>query len=623
MFPGSFPIGIRRVIPVLSLSIFAMAGYSQDVATSSAQTAQYDPGSTPLIKAYSEEVVVDVVVTDKKGDPVTSLSRDHFRVLEDGKSQQFRFFKERGVVDSAQASQASNPPLPQHAYSNRTVMGDEDQSAPLVLLLDDLNTPVKDQMYMRKQILAFLKLIPPGTRVALFDLNLSMRVLAGFTTDTSAIAAAVMDTTSIKSSGMLYKDNYSENPVVAAIEELQQQNLGDALARMTDAQRDERRLELRVTYTLDAIDALSKYLAGLPGRKNVVWFSASFPLDLAPKTISTAPGSTGGTPASNSGHGNGPEISSEVVYADFSLQLRHTTSLLSTSRIAVYPVDVRGVQPENVEDVENGAVSRNTSSSQFAKARGNLQMNFIQNLNSEENSMKDMAKDTGGEAFLNGNDQSKALGKALQSASSYYEIAYVPAHARDGKYHMINVKVDSPGARAAYRQGYYGVDPGKLPQNGKVVGDPLKPELQLGWPPSTQIPFYVQIVPLVPQPDLSDRSKRNGDFGVKIDGAVVRYAIDWGIDIAGLQTTTTADGHHEGKISFGGVAYDSDGKLLNSLLNTTDLNLTGPRFAQISAKGLAFHQELDLPKANVVLRVALIDRISGRTGSLEIPLPVK
>jgi VWFA-related protein len=69
-----------------------------------------------------------------------------------------------------------------------------------------------------------------------------------------------------------------------------------------------------------------------------------------------------------------------------------------------------------------------------------------------------MAKDTGGEAFLNGNDQSKALGKALQSASSYYEIAYVPAHARDGKYHTINVKVDLPGARAAYRQGYYGVD---------------------------------------------------------------------------------------------------------------------------------------------------------------------
>jgi hypothetical protein len=163
----------------------------------------------------------------------------------------------------------------------------------------------------------------------------------------------------------------------------------------------------------------------------------------------------------------------------------------------------------------------------------------------------------------------------------------------------------------------------KLPQNGKVAGDPLKPEFQLGWPPSTQIPFYVQIVPLVPQPDLSDRSKRNGDFGVKIDGAVVRYAIDWDIDIAGLQTTTTADGHHEGKISFGGVAYDSEGKLRNSLLNTTDINLTGQRFAQISAKGLAFHQELDLPKANVVLRVALIDRINGRTGSLEIPLPVK
>jgi VWFA-related protein len=194
MNPECFLIGIRRVIPVLSLSLLAMAGYSQGVATPSAQTAQSKAGSAYL-KAYTEEVVVDVVVTDRKGDTVRNISRDHFRVLEDGKPQEFRFFRERGAADAdaVQPAQASRP-LPQHVYSNRTAAGTEEQSAPLVLLLDGLNTSVKDQMYIRKQALAFLKLIPPGTRVALFDLNLGMKVLAGFTTDTSVIAAAVADT---------------------------------------------------------------------------------------------------------------------------------------------------------------------------------------------------------------------------------------------------------------------------------------------------------------------------------------------------------------------------------------------------------------------------------------------
>ena len=429
----------------------------------------------------------------------------------------------------------------------------------------------------------------------------------------------------MKSSDMLDRDNHVDDPVVAAVKEQQAQSQGDALARMTEARRDERRLEQRATYTLDAFNALCKYLAGTPGRKNVVWFSDSFPIDLAPKTVTTTQGSSEQTADNNPNEKTG-QITLDLIYADFSGEVRHTTSLLSASRIAVYPVDVRGVQPETADDAENGKVPSSRppvkDSAAFAAARRNLHNDFVETHNAEENSMRDIAKDTGGEAFLNDNDQTRALGKVLQSASSYYEIAYVPAHARDGKYHTINVKVDSPGSKAAYRQGYYGDDPDKLSKNMKVA-DALTSELQLGRPPSTQIPFYVRVVPLVPQPDLSDRSRRNGDFGVKIDGPVVRYAIDWGIDIAGLQTTSTADGHYEGKFSFGGVAYDSDGKLRNSLLNTADLNLAGQRFAQASTNGMAFHQELDLPKTNVVLRVALIDRVSGKTGSLEIPLPAK
>ena len=621
MQPRSYYFSIRKVTTVLPLSLLAIVANSQTVAPAPAQAAPPESASTFSIKAYAEEVVVDVVVTDKKGSPVQSLSQDRFQVLEDGKPQQFRVFQEHGVGNNAQPAQASHP-LPQHIYSNLALMGTEDRHTPLVLLLDGLNTPVKDQMTMRKQIVSFLKQIPPGTHVALLALNQSMRLLANFTTDTSVIAAAVEDTKSIRPSGMLYRDNHFEDPFSTAAVEQQSQAQGDSYAKVTDARRDETRMEVRVRTTLDALDALSKYLAGFPGRKNVVWFSASFPLDVSPKTVTSWAGSV--EDSSGSGSNSDPrQIAGDFIFANYSQEVRHTTSLLAKSRIAVYPVDVRGVELDNFYDSETGKLPKNSSSSIIAQSQRELQRDFVENHASEQSAMKDIARDTGGEAFLNGNDQSAALGKVLRAAADYYEIAYVPAHARDGKYHTINVKVDSSGVRAAYRQDYFGDDPAKLQQNRKATVDPFTFELQVGRPPSTQIPFYIQAMPLVTQPDLSDRSRRNGDFGVKIDGPVVRYAIDWNINLAALQTTSNADGHYEGKISFGGIAYDSEGKLRNSLLNTTEINLTRQRFAYLSTHGLTFHEELDLPITDVVLRVALIDRVSGRTGSFEIPLSAK
>jgi hypothetical protein len=69
--------------------------------------------------------------------------------------------------------------------------------------------------------------------------------------------------------------------------------------------------------------------------------------------------------------------------------------------------------------------------------------------------------------------------------------------------------------------------------------------------------------------------------------------------------------------------YDSEGKTRNSLVNTLELNLTPARFAQLTRDGLPIHQELDLPMQDVVLRLAVIDRGSGKTGATEIPLPLK
>jgi hypothetical protein len=249
---------------------------------------------------------------------------------------------------------------------------------------------------------------------------------------------------------------------------------------------------------------------------------------------------------------------------------------------------------------------------------------FLQNISDEHAAMSVIAEKTGGHAFFNSNDLSGVAGKALGDAASYYEIAYVPSHREfDGKYHEIRVKLDVPGVKTSYRTGYFADDPKRQPKKAKVETDPLKAVLQDAAPESGQIPFYSRVVPVTPQPDLSNSSKRNGDFGPRISGPVVRYGIDWNVKFSAIQTTSAANGIHQGQVTFAVVVYDSEGKTRNSLVNTLELNLTPARFAQLTRDGLPIHQELDLPMQDVVLRLAVIDRGSGKTGATEIPLPLK
>jgi VWFA-related protein len=571
---GFLSIGFNKLILVLALSIFGVTGFGQHPFIPPATDSQAGAGSGYSLQTFAQEVMVDVVVSDAKGEPVRNLTSDQFKVLEDGKPQQFRFFQENGnpKINSAHPVNSGSP-LPEHVYTNVKAPGPT-----VILLMDGLNTQMQDQMYMRQQVLLAIKQLPPGTRIALFCISPGLKQLVGLTTDPAPITTALILNKTFNQP-QLFADPPSETQI-------------DQVG-VTDARRAVRLLELRAGYTLDAFEALGKYLGQFSGRKSVIWFSASFPISVVPQTLTTAYSGFNG-----------------IVYADFSDDIRRVGALLAAGRVAVYPVDVRGV----VGDPGYGAGNRSAQSS----------TSFLQAISDEHAAMSVIAEKTGGHAFFNSNDLSGVAGKALGDAASYYEIAYVPSHKEfDGRYHEIRVKLDVPGVKTSYRTGYFADDPKRQPKKAKVETDPLKAVLQDAAPESGQIPFYSRVVPVTPQPDLSNSAKRNGDFGARISGPVVRYGIDWNVKFSAIQTTAAANGIHQGQVTFAAVVYDSDGKTRNSLVNTLELNLTPARFAQLTKDGLPIHQELDLPMQDVVLRLAVIDRGSGKTGATEIPLPLK
>jgi VWFA-related protein len=129
---------LARIV-LLSLLLFILDVSQPPVGNIYAQTAT--PVTTPqapTLQVYSREAVVDVSVTDDKGNPVHGLTRDDFTVLEDKKPQPIRSFQEFG----SEAPPQPSPKLPPSVYTN--AQPPQTNPALNIVLLDGLNTAPPD-----------------------------------------------------------------------------------------------------------------------------------------------------------------------------------------------------------------------------------------------------------------------------------------------------------------------------------------------------------------------------------------------------------------------------------------------------------------------------------------------
>src|ERR1035441_6812960 len=148
------------------------------------------PAPVQTIQAAAQLVVVDVVVTDSKQTPIHNLKATDFTVIENNVPQQITGFEEHIAIPPSQAARiAPMRPLPPGIFTNFTPV--PSGSAVNVLLLDALNTQMKDQAYVRDQLREFLKNAPAGMRIAIFGLNDHLILLQGLTTDLALLKSVV------------------------------------------------------------------------------------------------------------------------------------------------------------------------------------------------------------------------------------------------------------------------------------------------------------------------------------------------------------------------------------------------------------------------------------------------
>src|SRR5919108_2389683 len=115
-----------------------------------AQQPEPAQNATPALRVQTRVVLVDVIATDNSGKPVTDLKPEDFNVEESGHKQKVAFFS---LEQQAQAEQT--PELPAGVYSNRPEYNSP--GGPMtVVLIDSLNTPVRNQMWLRDQLIRYV-----------------------------------------------------------------------------------------------------------------------------------------------------------------------------------------------------------------------------------------------------------------------------------------------------------------------------------------------------------------------------------------------------------------------------------------------------------------------------------
>ena len=559
---------IVQLLMLVSISLFAASGFSQSPPQSQApppsKSASSPEQSAPntqapaQLKVATRLVQVNVVVTDKKGDPVRGLTRDDFTLLDSGKPQSISFFAEEtnelmapaGAQSAALAETAAS-----HTFSNRFEEKTGVPTSVTVILIDYLNTHFTDMSYARNQVVKFLHQLQPQDRVALYSLSGQLRILHDFTTDADALLRALDRTPNQETHQMSGSDFDAADTGDDAV---------DAMLDAANARISQFFTTDRVTKTADAIEAIASHLSGLPGRKNLVWVSGSFPNQIL---------GVDGNP---------------LGVQSFNQDIDNAARALNNANIAIYPVDARGLIAPPLNMSQPAPTARRLQAApapRISPARENF------------DTMNMLAERTGGRAFYNTNDIKSAVRHAIDDSRVTYVLSYYPNDiVWDGHFHEIKVQVKRPSTEIRYRRGYFAFleNPGNVNIGKRQMADAVESPLE-----STELGVAITAEAVdVP-------GARQLKTHLKFDTAQLRFA---------LKGDRWCD-----KLDMVWVQIGSDGKTLDSFSQTLDLNLLQKTYDNAQKEGLKVSGTLHVRDNVAEVRFVARDQGTGAIGSLNIP----
>lgn len=475
----------------------------------------------PPIRVTTQMVEVDVVVRDKNG-PVAGLTREDFVLRDRGRPQKIAVFR----TNSSRVDRARAIPLAPGEFSNRPY-GDADISErAIVIVWDHLNTEFEDAASGRAQVLKALEQIQPGDRVGLYTLDSELHMIQDFTSDSALLVEALrkyreallphsLDTigSRMKATGEVYSPTPDGTvPMGAGM---------SFLTLMENVHSIGASADYRARRTMLAVQAIAKHLAGVPGRKSVIWIAGQFP------------------PAAGA---------------------------LAYSGITVYPVDLTGV-------LGPMSLRRDT--------RPLPERTLME---------RTIARQSGGIAFVD-NDVRGAIDQAMKDSEVSYTLGFYPDRTPDPM-NALKVEVTRKALDVGYRSAYSGIAKSDSARR-TAVGDALASPLD-----ATQISLLVHL------------AGQGGGWSLALELDPADIALE------------NRNGKQKGGLDIALRQFTVDGLALSTTVTKADLEFDEPQYRAFMNNKHPLSLALpDPPSGLVSIRLVVADRVSGRIGSLTIPIP--
>ena len=508
-------------------------------------------------RVQSDLVLVNVTVKDKSGSFVRGLKPEDFTILEDNKPQKVVSFDVENIDAVATQDVAQAKPLPGQSAPATPTAGaappnsdvDRFKDRRLIVLFFDLSAMEPDEIdraitsaehYVDTQM-------APADMVSIVSLGSSLLVNQDFTADHDLLK------TQLQAFGEGSGQGFEEGTTGST------EGTPDTGQPFT---ADDTEYNIFNTdRRLEALRSVAEKLSHMQQKKSLIYFSSGMDR-------------------------TGIENQSE---------LRAATNAAVRANMAIYTMDLRGLQALVAGGEAQNASLRGTSAYSGQSSINALNSNFT-----TQETLVTLASDTGGRAFLDSNDFSQVFKGVQQDTSAYYLLGFHSTNpAKDGRYRRISVKVNTPGVKVEYRRGYYA--PADYRHSTKEDKE-LQLEQELASElPTTDLPLYL------------------GDAYFRLEANKFYIPISLVVPGSEIPFTRSSD-RDKATLDVIGVVLDSEHHPVNRIRDTVKLAVDSS--SDVRKKNVQYDTGISLPPGKFHLKFVVRENETGRMGSFETDLEI-
>jgi VWFA-related protein len=578
-----------------------------------AQQSQPPPAPGGVVKAASEEVLLDVVVRDKKGHVVKDLKSDNFQVFDNGEPKEIKSLRLIEGKEAVGSGGARTPLDPLHQVRLVTMIfqfrsaarrpaqeavGAEHGStltAPSGNPVSSTADEADARRLAREGALDFLKQdLPPNVYMSVTTIDHKLEVLQPYTNDPELLRKAIDRVTKLQVTDFAADTEHVRqeleravgsdaqsapaptNPPSAQVAAPNQSADPDARAKAVMAQMLLQALNTEQSNAMTVpgrveifalLDAVKEQYR-LPGRKTALYFSEGFTI---PQGIESA-------------------------FDDL-------IGAANRSNVSFYIVDAHGLRTlsanqANINELRSAA---QTSQAQAGKlgngattmGEAGLMETIVQSTRSNyQLTFAHLAESTGGLLIASTNELRGPLRRLAEDIQTYYEISYAPQISNyDGSFHKVAVRTSPGDLRVQSRSGY-----SAFPLSPSSVGAALPP-------------YEVTLLAALNSPEVS-KAFEYGSAGLYFRGlrnqSVCELVMDVPLANVTLQQGEVA-GQYQGRLSYVVLVKDVQGQVVKKLQNDVPIHVPSERLESTKANHFIYTEHFDLPPGRYALETAVLD----------------